>query len=207
MTVDPPAISRPWTSRSTQTRRRTTAQRRERPRLRPPSAPDLALVCAADPGKGGTFAVRSLVEGNKWAAIILEGLTDVEFDGNGSTLIFSDKVARYLWVDRCKRVAVRNLTFDLDQTYARVGVYAKPLAVDPATRTVTAQLVNGRNGKPDSNIPRRASYWRWPHDPKTLRVGRGGPHFDSGSYAERPVADPAAGPGVIRFKLKHDPGA
>ena len=154
---------------------------------------------------GGVFHVRSLVAANKWAALIVEGKTDFELDGGGCTLVFSEKVARYLLIDACKRVAIRNLNFDLDPAYARVGVYAKLLDVDPATQIVKAQLVNGRNGAPDPVIPSRASWWRWrPHDPKTLRISEAGPRFNSDSYAERPVADPASGPGVIRFKLKED---
>lgn len=159
-------------------------------------------VRIAQPGR---YSVRSLVEAPKWAGMLLEDKTDVEFDGNGSTLVFADKVARYLLVDRCRRIAVRNVRFDLDPAYARVGVYVKLLEVDPTNRTVKAQQVNGRDGSPDPLIPQRASYWRWrPHDPKTLRIAKSGPYFESGSYATKPVADPAAGPGVFRFTLKHD---
>ena len=165
----------------------------------------LRLAAAAAAGRGGTFFVRSLVEANKWAALVVEGKTDFELDGNGVTLVFADRSARYLCIDRCRRVAVRNLGFDLDPAYARVGVYAKLLAVDPQARTVTARLVHGRDGSPDPVVPRRATYWRWrPHDPRTLRVGRAGPHFDSGSYAKPPAADPAHGPGAVRFTLKQD---
>lgn len=157
-------------------------------------------------GQGGTYFIRSLIAGNKWAGLLLEEKMDVEFDGHGNTLVYSDQVARYLFVDRCRRVAIRNLQFGLDPAYARVGVYAKLLEVDPAAQTVVAQLVHGRDGSPDPLIPRRATYWRWrPHDPRTLRIGEGGPYFDSGSYAEKPVADPARGPGVLRFRLKQAP--
>jgi len=154
-------------------------------------------------GAGRAFHVRSLVEAPKWAALIIEDKADVELDGNGSTLIFADKVARYLLIDRCRRIAVRNLAFDLDPAYARVAVYAKLVDVDPAKQAVTARLVNGRGGSPDPLIPRRASFWRWrPHDPRTLRATADSSLFDSGSYAQRP----AAGPGVIRFTLKQPPG-
>lgn len=164
-------------------------------------------VVGPDRTGGGRFFIRSLIEANKWAGLILEGKSDVELDGNGATLVISDKAARYLYVDRCQRVAIRNLSFDLDPAYARVGLYAKLLQVDAASQTVVAQLVKGRDGTPDAEIPRRASFWRWrPHDGRTLRIHGGGPHFDSGSYVERPAADAAAGPGVIRFKLKQDAG-
>lgn len=166
----------------------------------------LRLVGAANAGGGGTFPVRSLVEANKWASLVMENKTDCELDGNGSTLVFSEKVARYLLIDRCQRVAVRNLGFDLDPAYARVGVYAELREVDPVTRTVRARLINGRDRSPDPVIPRRASYWRWrPHDPHTLRIGSG-PYFNSDSYAERPAPDPAGGAGALRFTLKQESG-
>ena len=166
----------------------------------------LRLVGPKNAESGGRYAVRSLIEANKWASLLVENKTDFELDGNGNTLVFSDKVARYLLIDKCRRVAVRNLSFDLDPSYARVGLYARLIEVDPATQTAKAQLLNGRDGSPDVNIPRRASYWRWRcHDPKTLRASSEESRFDSGSYAERPTADAASGPGVIRFKLKQDP--
>jgi len=156
-----------------------------------------------DGGAGGTFYVRSLIEANRWAAILIDGKTDFEFDGNDSTLVFADKAARYIWVDHCQRVAVRNLRVDLDPHYVQVGMYAKLLQVTPETQSFQAQLISGRDGTPLTTLPSRASYWRWrSHDPKTLRIGGNGPHFDSGSYAAKPVANLTAGPAVFRFQLK-----
>jgi hypothetical protein len=166
----------------------------------------LRLVGPDGAAAAGRYFVRSLVEANRWAAMVVEDKTDLELDGNGATLVFADKSARYLYVDRCRRVAVRNLSFDLDPAYARVALYAKLLEVDPATRTVRAQLVNARDGSPDPSIPRRATYWRWrPHDPRTLRATAGAALFDSSGYAQRPTADPAAGPGALRLTLKQPP--
>jgi len=170
-----------------------------------PPGTRLRLVDRDHPGQGGRFAVRSLVQGNKWAGLLAENKTDFELDGNGGTLVFSDQVARYLLIDHCERIAIRNLSFDLDPAYARVGVYAKLLEVNPAAQTLEVQLVNGRDGSPLAVIPKRASYWRWrPTDPVTFRIGKG-PYFRSDTYAGKPVPDPARGPGVLRFTLKPGP--
>lgn len=156
-----------------------------------------------DGQSGGHFHVRSLKAAPEWAGLILQKKTDVELDGNGSTLVFADNMARYLLMKDCTRVSVRNLSFDIDPAYARVGMYAKIVSADPASGEVKAQVVNG-DGKAVKDLPKRASYWRWrPHDPVTLRLAKTGigPYFQSGTYARKPEADPA-GPGMINFKLK-----
>ncbi|MGC4015873.1 MAG: hypothetical protein QM755_15320 [Luteolibacter sp.] len=159
-------------------------------------------LAGADGKGGGSFHVRSLKAAPEWAGMILQGKTDVELDGNGCTLVFADNMARYLLMKDCTRAAVRNLSFDIDPAYARVGMYAKIVSADPASGEVKAQVVNGRDGKPVKDLPKRASYWRWrPHDPVTLRLAKSGPYFQSGTYARKPEAD-TSGPGMINFKLR-----
>ena len=171
-----------------------------------PAGTRVRIVSKADGKGGGSYHVRSLVQGRGWSSIQIEDKTDFELDGNGATLVFADNVATYLRVRKCTRTAVRNLSFDLDPSYAQVAMYAKILEADPATGEIKAQVVHGSDGSPVKELPQRASYWRWrAHDPVTLRLGSGGPGFDAGSYARKPQADPAAGPGVIRFKMKTGP--
>ncbi|WP_338285782.1 LamG domain-containing protein [Luteolibacter sp. LG18] len=157
-------------------------------------------------GRGGVkFYIRSLQGAPAWAGMVIHDKTDVEVDGNGCTLVFSDNMARYVWMKGCTRTAMRNLAFDIDPLYARVGMWAKLLKVDPATGEMMAQVINPRDGKPVKDLPKRASYWRWrPHDPVTLRQTADN-QFKSDLYAVKPYADPSAGPGVIRYKLKVPP--
>ncbi|GAT33041.1 concanavalin A-like lectin/glucanases superfamily protein [Terrimicrobium sacchariphilum] len=166
----------------------------------------LRLVDATTGKPGTRFSVKSLIAGNKWAAILIEGKQDLELNGGGATLVFSQAMARYLYILKSARIAVRDLSFDIDPTYARPGLYAKILDLNRETGVVTAQLVNGRDGSPDPIIPSRASYWRWrPHDPVTLRHSEKGPAFRSDIYAEKPVPDGSGRPGVIVFKAKKKP--
>lgn len=163
----------------------------------------LRLVDKVTGQGGGRFFIRSGLGEPHWASILVEGKTDFELDGNGSTIIFSDSVARYVLVKDGKRVAIRNLSFDLDPSYARVGMCAKLLEINRETGWVKAQLINGRDGSPDPVIPRRASYWRWrPHRPDNFRINDKAEEFRADRYAEAPKPDGSGRPGVIAFRMK-----
>lgn len=165
----------------------------------------IRIVSKSGGAGGGSYYIRTSNKQPTWAALVLSGKSDVEFDGNGATLVFADNLARCLLVDNCHRVAVTNLSLDIDPTYAQVGVYVRLKSLDPQTGVVKAQLVNAHDFSPQPFVPRRASYWRWrPCNPKTLRIGTG-PRVGSENYAERPSADPESGPGVIKLRLKDGP--
>lgn len=174
-----------------------------------------AAVAAAEPGTrlllvnkttnqpGGTFYINSLDSGNDWSALRIFSHHDLELDGGGATLLFG-VADRQIYIKDCQRVAVRNLSIDLDQTKFRVGVYARLLSLDTATGDARFQFVNGRDLSPDRGVPATIGMWRWrPHDPKTLRITEG-PYFKTGEAFEQPPQRDPSDPSILTGRLKRD---
>ena len=150
----------------------------------------LRVINQATKTTGGTFTMSSLDGGNDWAVFRIMNKQDIELDGGGATFLF-ETANRQFFLRQCERVAVRNLSVDLDQAKFRVGVYARILDLDTTTGRVRFQFVNGRDLSPDRTVPASIAMWRWrPHDPKTLRIGNG-PYFQTGdAFAQKPQRDP-----------------
>jgi len=54
-------------------------------------------------------------------AFPLKQVSDLELDGNGATLIFTNPVAGFLSLDQCRRITVRNFVVDFDPVPFSVG--------------------------------------------------------------------------------------
>ena len=162
------------------------------------------LLCDKNTGKpGGTFYCRSKAMNDKNGDGILIPVidkSDLEIDGGGALLIFSNVLNKDFLVKNCTRVAIRNLKVDIDQNFSRVAFWARILKVDPSSRTLTVRTVKGVDKSPDS-VPDNLSWWRWrPHHPETFRIVDG-PSFNNKEYDGKPIRD-SKDPSVWQLKLK-----
>lgn len=110
---------------------------------------------------GGTYYLKTAVSGpHVGRVIMLNGKTDVELDGNGVNFLVTNHRTRFLEVNGSTRVAVKNISFDIDPASGRSSTYAQVLNVDPAAGKLTVRWVKGASLAPDF-VPANLNLWRW----------------------------------------------
>lgn len=113
---------------------------------------------------GGTYYLRSGQSGTfSGRLMFLNDKTDIELDGNGVKFMVTAFETRYIEVMGATRVAVKNMSFDIDPTKWRVGMYGQIQSVDATTGKVVVRWVKGAANTPDP-IPTALNtngFWRW----------------------------------------------
>jgi len=104
------------------------------------------------------------------AAFGLKGISDLEMDGNGATLIFTNPVAGFLSMDHCARITVRDFVVDFDPVPFSVGTVR---SVDQSAGTFT---VAADPGMPAFDAPHMLKYWCFgvtldPSTPGRMKTG------------------------------------
>ena len=90
---------------------------------------------------------------------MLNSKTDIELDGNGVNFMVTDHFTRFVEAIGSTRVAVKNISFDIDQNAWRSGAYAQVQSVDPAAGKLYVRWVAGAAKTPDP-VP-NMGLWRW----------------------------------------------
>lgn len=109
---------------------------------------------------GGRFHLRSSYD---WGLFNIKDKEDLELDGNGADFVASAWNTNYIRMSGSTRVAVKNLSFDIDQTKWRVGAYAQVQSVDTVAKEVHIRWVTGKDQVPDV-VPKAlkdGGLWRW----------------------------------------------
>lgn len=86
-------------------------------------------------------------------AFLLRGISNLEMDGNGATLIFTNPAAGFLELNRCSRITVRNFVVDFDPVPFSVGTVQE---VDQAAGTFT---LTTDQGMPAFDAPHMLQHW------------------------------------------------
>lgn len=124
----------------------------------------IKLVDQASGQGGGTYYLKSAQSGPHVGRLIfLNSKTVIELDGNGVNFIVSNYMTRYVEAIGSTRVAVKNLSFDIDQTKWRPGMYGQVESVDPAAGQLRVRWVQGAAKSPDA-LPtalQSNGFWRW----------------------------------------------
>ncbi|HPO09020.1 MAG TPA: hypothetical protein PLZ55_10160, partial [bacterium] len=111
---------------------------------------------------GGTYYLRKAYAARLFP---FENKTDIELDGNGMNFIVSDWWSAYVQIKSSTRIAVKNMSFDIDQNEWRVGAYAQVHGMDPANKKLRIRWVKGKNLEPDVMTPKIAQaekgLWRY----------------------------------------------
>jgi len=139
---------------------------------------------------GATYRINPADE-----AFQLKGVSDLELDGNGSTLVFTNPSAGVLFLDHCRRVTVRNFVVDFDPVPFSVGTVR---SVDLRNRSFT---LDADPGMPEFDAPHMLRNWRFgvtldaatPGRMKTssfLVVGAGSQLVRAGELVTVPLKNP-----------------
>lgn len=118
----------------------------------------LKIINAKTGRSGGLFQLRS--HDVKWRLLTIANKTDLEIDGGGAGFVVRHAATKYLTVTGCTRVALHDMSFDIDQTQDRPGVYARVERVDPESGLLGLQYVQGNPLRPDI-VPAGMKHWRW----------------------------------------------
>ena len=149
-----------------------------------PNGSKLKFVTQGTQQGGGRFYLRSH-NSSTWELIRLANRNNLDIDGNGAELVVVTAVCKYIVLANCHHIAIRNLSFDIDQTTYRPGAYAKIENIDPATGTLNVQYVKGAAQTADP-VPSGMGLWRWRSVDGTTRV------MDSGGFVPMTIPSGAA---------------
>lgn len=123
---------------------------------------------------GGTYYLKSAVSGSHVGrVIVINSKTDLEIDGNGVNFLVSSHYTRFIESIGSTRVAVKNVSFDIDQSVGRSGAYAQLESIDKNTGKVKIRWVKGAAKEPDV-VPGGFSLWRWRRVDGTTRTNLSG---------------------------------
>jgi len=103
-------------------------------------------------------------------AFLFKGVSNLELDGNGATLIFNNPQAGFVEMEHCNRITVRNFTIDFDPVPFSVGTVQ---AVNEKDGTFT---LAPDPGMPDFDAPHLLQHWGFgvlldPATPGCLKKG------------------------------------
>lgn len=118
----------------------------------------LILVNRKTGVSGGLFYLNS--RDPNWRLLVISGKTDLEIDGGGAGFVVRHSATKYVTMTGCTRVALRNLSFDIDQTRDRPSVYARIEKIEPLAGRLQVQYVQGNPLRPDV-VPAGMHHWRW----------------------------------------------
>ncbi|MCC7493832.1 MAG: right-handed parallel beta-helix repeat-containing protein [Fimbriimonadaceae bacterium] len=106
---------------------------------------------------------------DEWAELLLRGADEVTIDGRGATWLLPPQ-NRALWIDRCRRITVRNLTIDYDPLPFTQGTVT---AIDQAGGWFEFALDDGYPTLPSQSwIVANGSPFDWRHGVFTTAAGR-----------------------------------
>ena len=132
----------------------------------------LKIINAKTGRSGGLFQLSS--HDVHWRLLTIANKTDLEIDGGGAGFVVKHAETKYLTFTRCTRVAIRNMSFDIDQLQNRPGVYARVEKIDPESGRLHLQYVQGNPLRPDV-VPAGMKHWRWRSvDAATRKINRDG---------------------------------
>jgi len=85
--------------------------------------------------------------------VLLKGVSDLELDGNGATVIFTNPAAGFLELNHCSRITVRNFVVDFDPLPYSVGT-VRSVDLQNGSFTLTADP-----GMPEFDAPHMLEHW------------------------------------------------
>lgn len=86
---------------------------------------------------------------------------NIEIDGGGAKFLITTPYKCFIMIDGGDRIALRNMSFDIDPVVNRVGTYARVLNVDAVSGNLEIQYVKGAALVPDMTVSNDVNIWRW----------------------------------------------